>query len=312
MSFNGLTPELFSTYTKEKWSSMVHNLARMKAKDTLVTLATAAALDLEEELSGLDRAASDEIPNITNGKKVDAQWVYWFRDKAGRAELSTFLKATPLDQATIFNIAPHDKHSTLAVIAREAGLWVGFRVGPGASIDRHNLASKLSKSWEREALLALFKELPDGMRIGHDDDSGDVVSTEEVDDTALIKFSETLGAKDGAFAIGHLIEANEAVEFGVDLLDNLRRWLGVLVPVYRFAAWSRDNDYTEVAKKIQEEKAHARHQATSYKPGDKVRIVGGLFSGKRGVVESTDTKANVKVSVAGMAIVVAGADLVAD
>ena len=74
-AFAGLTQEHFNTYSQEKWSSMVHNLARMKTKDVVIGLCSHAETGLEAELEGLQRSTSDEIPNITNQKKVDSQWV---------------------------------------------------------------------------------------------------------------------------------------------------------------------------------------------------------------------------------------------
>ena len=66
--FNGLQSEHFQTYAPEKWSSMVHNLARMKTKDVVVSLADAIGGRPGQTFDGLVRGASDEIPNITNQK----------------------------------------------------------------------------------------------------------------------------------------------------------------------------------------------------------------------------------------------------
>lgn len=85
--------------------------------------------------------------------------------------------------------------------------------------------------------------------------------------------------------------------------------MDALLPFYRFAAWSRDNDLIEAGKKIQEEKAQRRRQATHFTTGDKVRFIAGLFVGKLGVVQGIDTKAQVKVQVGTMSVVVAGGDL---
>jgi transcription antitermination factor NusG len=52
-----------------------------------------------------------------------------------------------------------------------------------------------------------------------------------------------------------------------------------------------------------------RKNTTQFQPGDKVRIITGLFRGKTGVVQETDTKAQVKVNVGPMSVVVAGGDL---
>lgn len=306
MTFNGLDAQAFATYSQEKWSSMVHNLARMKVKDAMVALCERAAVDLDDELVGLARATSDEIPNITNQKKVDTQWVYWLRGPDDRASLASFLERTPLDQATIFNIAAQDKHVTLAVIIRESGLWIGLRVASGAVVDRSNLASKLAKSWERERLLELLDELPEGAAVGSENQQ---TPTREVTLELLRTYSELLASEGPPWLLGHNIPAAETTELGTELADHVGRWLGVLAPIYRFVAWDRDNDFIEANKQIQAEKAQKRRQATSYRQGDKVRIVGGLFSGKVGVVESIDTKAQVKVRVGKMSVVVSGHDL---
>jgi len=307
MSFGGLAVETFATYTSDKWSSMVHNLARMKAKETLLQLSERAATGIGEELAGLVRASSDEIPNVSNHKRVDSQWVYWFRNQEERDTLASFLKATPLDQATIFNIAPQDKHATLAVILREPEIWIGLRIAPGALVDRRNLGSKLSKSWEREALRDRLRELPEGAQVGSE---GATVPTAEVTLDTLAEMTERLGDKEPTWLLGHAVASADAIELGPDLADHVGRWLGVLAPFYRWAAWTRSNDHIEATKQIQEEKAAKRRQATSYQSGDKVRIVAGLFSGKLGVVENVDTKAQVKVRVGKMSVVVSGHDLV--
>ena len=306
MAFDGLDAQAFATYSQEKWSSMVHNLARMKVKDAMVALCDRATGSLDDELAGLVRAASDEIPNITNHKKVDAQWVYWFRGPEERAKLASFLKRTPLDQATIFNIAAQDKHATLAVVIRHDGLWIGLRIASGAVVDRNNLASKLGKSWERERLVELLAELPEGAAVGTQEErapTGDITLAQ------LDTYGELLASDGPSWLLGHHIPAAQATELGSELADHVGRWLGLLAPLYRFAAWSRDNDFIEANKQIQEEKAQKRRQATSYREGDKVRVVGGLFSGKIGVVESIDTKAQVKIRVGKMSVVVSGHDL---
>ncbi len=307
MAFSGLDETLFATYAPEKWSSMVHNLARMKGKDTLLALCDQAATTLTEELRGLARAASDEIPNISNQKRVDSQWVYWFRGPEEREGLAGFLKQTPLDQATIFNIATQDKHATLAVIIREAELWIGLRIAPGATVDRRNAASLLAKQWKREQLLELLAELPEGATLGPAEDT---CPSDAINDELLQQQAELLGDKDPTWEIGHSITAADAIGLGTDVADHVGRWLGVLAPFYRYFAWSRDNDQIAAAKQIQEEKAQKRRQAASYQKGDKVRLTGGMFAGKLGVVESTGTKAQVKVRVGKMSIKVSGTDLI--
>ncbi len=306
--FTGFSGETFSVYTPEKWSSMVHNLPRMRNKDLLVALCELAAEPLAPLLDGMARAASDEIPNIVNQKKVEAQWVYWFRDAAARANLTTFLGKTPLDQAVIFNIAPQDKHVTLAVVIRFGELWVGLRVAPGATVDRRNLKQKLAQSWERERFGELLQGLPEGAVAGFE---GALQPTSEVTSESLLATAEGLESQNASYCIGTSLSVEQVVSLQGELVDHVRNWLQALVPVYRFVAWTRDNDLIEASKQIQEEKAQKRRQATSFSVGDRVRFITGLFVGKIGVVQETDTKAQVKVMVGKMSVVVAGSDLTA-
>lgn len=301
--FAGLTEAMFSVYTPEKWSSMVHNLPRMRNKDAMLALCEAASAGLETELAGLSRASSDEIPSIVNQKRVEAQWVYWYRDAAARQSLASFLEKTPLDQANIFNIAPQDKHVTLAVVMRLTELWIGLRVAAGAVVDRRNLASKLANSWEREHFLSLLQDMPDGAIMGFEDGE---IPCAEVTLEHLVTLSEALNTSDKAWVVGSRIDVAEAVQLSAELVDDVRRWLGALTPLYRFTAWTQDNDLIEANKQIQEEKAQKRRQATAFNKGDRVRITAGLFSGKLGTVQETDTKAQVKVLVGKMSVVVPG------
>jgi hypothetical protein len=304
--FSGFAKDMFSVYSPDKWASNVHNLPRMRNKDVMIALCDEVQLGLEGELAGLSRSTSDEVPNIINQKKVDAQWVYWYRDAAARASLASFLEKTPLDQATLFNIAPTDKHVTLAIILRQTEIWVGLRLAPGAVVDRRNLATKLGKSWERERALELLHSLPEGATVGFDNA---LIATQEVTLDQLGAYADTLSQNDHAWQVGHSLSVEDVVDLGGDLVGVLHGWLGALAPVYRFAAWTRDNDLIDATKQIQEEKAQKRRQATKFNPGDRVRFIAGLFSGKLGIVQEIDTKAQVKVRVGKMSVVVPGTDL---
>jgi len=304
--FEGLTAEDCAIYAADKWASNVHNLKRMRVKDKMVALCDAAQKDLAEELDGLVRAVSDEIPNITNHKKVDAQWVYWFRDEKERKALKTSLEKTLLDERKLFDIAAQDKHLALAVVLRETELWVGLRAAPRASIDRRNLSAMLGKAWERQQLLELLKDLPEGAVTGLE---GALVPVGEVTLDGLAELAGKIGDDDPAWLLGESIDAEDVVGLGDELAELVHRWLGALTRHYRFIAWSRNNDHIAMGKQIQEEKAQEKRKSLKFNNGDKVRIVSGVFSGKTGVVQGIDNKAQVKVQVGKLAVVIAGTDL---
>jgi hypothetical protein len=306
--FAGITQDMFSVYVPEKWSSNVHTLTRMRNKDAMVALCTALGDSLGPALEGLARQTSDEFPNISNNKRVEAQWVFWFRDAASRQSLASFLERTPLHEKTIFNIALQDKHAIIAVTLHHGGIWAGLRLACGATVDRRNLMAKLSQSWEREKALSILKALPAGttVRLGEAERPGN-----EFDMAALIGLSEGLTDEAGDLAIGFALNPADAVAEGADLVDTLTARLADLLPLYRFAAWTKDNDLIEVSKTLQAQKIQRRRDHALFNAGDKVRFVSGLFSGKMGVVQDIDAKSQVRVRVGKMSVTVVGSDLAA-
>ena len=305
--FAGFGDDNFSAYSKEKWSSNVHNLIRMKSKDLMVALADQVGEALGDDLKALDRVASDDTPNITNHKKVDAQWVYWYRNAEARKDLKAFLQKTPLESETIFDISPYDKHISIALILRETELWLGIWLAPGAVVDRRNLASRLEKSWEREALRSLLGELPEGAKMGPVDET---IPTNEVTLDLLEDYSQSLIKDKRVWFLGHSVERADALEFGEDLADHVPRWLGALLPLFRYVVWTRNNDHIAVGKEIQEQKQEKRREALGFKSGDHVRITSGLFAGKRGEVQDVDARGQVRIRVGKMSVVMSGTDVV--
>tara|TARA_B100000700_G_C14865060_1_gene770523 strand:- start:662 stop:1060 length:399 start_codon:yes stop_codon:yes gene_type:complete len=127
---------------------------------------------------------------------------------------------------------------------------------------------------------------------------------------ALAEQSTSLKDDQLRWSLGIHISTSDSIELGADLADLVHRWVGALLPIYRFVAWTRENDFIEVNKKIQEEKAQKRHQAKSFSKGDKVRVTAGLFSGEVGTIQSIDTKGKAKVQVGKMSVVVPAEELI--
>jgi len=305
--FDGLNEETFAAYTQEKWASNVHNLARMQVKSELELLAGLVAEDIGGDLSVLERSASDEIPNITNQKKVDAQWLYWFRNAQERQELKSLLKENTLSSPSFFNIAAQDKHAIIAFVLRHDGLWMGLRLASAAMVDRKNLSAKLDKTWEREGFLTLLKNVSDHFEVGF---GNEVVALSDMDAEHIEAMVGQLLASKESWHIGQRLSKDDVIAMGESLLNPLAEVFKQLIPFYKYCSWSKENDFIGAQKHIQEEKAEKRRQAGSYAVGNKVRITSGLFSGKQGLVESIDTKSNVRVKVGNMSVVVPSSELI--
>lgn len=309
-AFEGLNQIHFEAYTEEKWSSMVHNLTRMKAKDTLASLVNKLETEHHIAYGGMVTGSSDEIPNISNGKKVDAQWFYWFREKSQRNSLNKILDRLELSSATVFQTAPQDKHIIIGLKLDAQALSVGIFMAPTASVDRRNLRARLDQTRGREKAVALFQTATAELSLNFGDLA---VPLSTVTAGDLIKIGTMLAEQvDETLFLGRVFQAEDAIGRGASIIDEARQILASLGPFYRFLAWSHENDSIDVTKEIETQRKAKQEKAAKYQVGDKVRIVTGLLAGKRGTIESLDGKGKAKVSVGLMSMQVATTDLVID
>ena len=94
-----------------------------------------------------------------------------------------------------------------------------------------------------------------------------------------------------------------------DLLELLQGLLGELRPFYDYIEWRRDNDHLEVFKEIQEKQKERRSKGLS--PDTRVRVTGGLWAGKRGVVQDLDGRGQVRVLIGKITVSLKADDIIA-
>jgi transcription antitermination factor NusG len=300
--FTGFSAADFGAYEERKWSSNAFNLERMKVKDKVSHL-----LAVLQPLTGeLSQHMSEEHPSIMNAKRVDSQWLYYCRTQAEAQDLARFLEKTELKPDKIFNLAPQEKHASLALVIDQHNLNIGLMVHPGAWVDRKNFAAKLDNSWDRERLLQILSALPTDIRIGFGDET---LPAREMEMAAFESLAEMLRNDERRFVCWRTLSAAEAQAQGGSFVDTLKETFAPLVALYQFIAWSRQNDQIQVGGQLQKVKAEQRKNSTDFKIGDKVRVNGGLFAGKVGVISSIDTKQHVKVKVGPMSVNVPAQDL---
>jgi hypothetical protein len=302
--FPGFANTDFAAYEEKKWGSNAYTLERIKVKEKFQRLQAV----LQPVLGSAEVAAhlSDEHPNIVNNKRVDAQWLYYCRGPQAAADLAKFLEKTELRPDKIFNLAPQEKHVVLALVLDRERFVCGLQIHAGAWVDRRNLAAKLEHSWDREKFAELLRALGESVSLGFGDESLPVA---EVTLATLEGLTEQLRSDERPFYLGQRWTAEEAKARGPELGEDVARLCAPLLPMLEFAQWTRANDHIAVGEKIRQEKIAERKNATEFRAGDKVRILGGLFSGKAGVVQAIDSKAQVKVQVGPLAVTVAANEL---
>jgi hypothetical protein len=305
--FKGFGPADFDAYLPKKWGSNAYTLERRKAKDRLLALARAASQELGDGLlDGLEIGASDEAPSVANGRKVSAQWVYFNRNAGARAALKTLLQKTDLGSgASLFDIAQEHQHLILFLRLDNAGLAIGLQLATKATVDRENAAKKLKEKWARDKVVEICRSLPFDASIGPE---GAATDAHTLSETALEAWVAPLEKSEIAFSAQVSIPRTEEGLASEGLIGTVIEQLEAFIPLYRFLAWSRENDVTQVKDAIQVEKKKIQERAVSYEAGDRVTILSGLFAGRGGYV-SEIAKGKVKVMIGPVAVTVDAKDL---
>lgn len=310
----------FDCYEPRKWKSNVYNRERLEVKQKLLGLARAIAGSvLGADGSPLFIEASVEHPALWNHKQVDSQSVYFSRHQTARKELDGFIDRSKPMASLIDDPTPQHNHVFLALTVSHEMLEVSLRLHPDARVDRQNFERKLDDYYEAERLVGLLSVLPEGYRLGV---TPDLQPLSELGGGSLTleALHEVLGKlpPGGAlpmpgqlprlFHLGIALPREQASAYtGDELAEWISGRLTELAPVYRFLAWSRDNDFVSMRQVLDKEKTVKRQRGLQ--KGDRVRVVRGMLAGKDGVVQEVDAKGHLKVLVGKMVVKIDAADV---
>lgn len=310
----------FDCYEPRKWKSNVYNRERLEVKQKLVALARSVGGSVQgADGSPLFIEASVEHPALWNHKQVDSQSVYFSRHEGARKELDGFIDRSKPIASLVDDPTPQHNHVFLAITVSHEALEVSLRLHPDARVDRQNLERKLDDYYEAERMVSLLAALSHGHRVGITPDLTPLSDLGEGSVT-LEALHEVIGKlpPGGAmpmpgqlprlFYIGIALPRSEAVALSADeLADWVRDRLAELAPIYRFLAWSRDNDFVSMRQVLDKEKTVKRQRGLQ--KGDRVRVIRGMLAGKDGTVQEVDAKGHLKVLVGKMVVKIDAADV---
>jgi hypothetical protein len=290
--FGGFSEADFRAYEEKKWTSNKFTIERRGAKDKVVALVRAVHAELADPLAGLELHASDPEPNVRGEQDQQA-----IRSLVNTTQLSA--------PGALFDIALHHQHACVLVRLDLEGLRLGVLVAPRAKVDRDNVVEKLKQAWARERVVELASTLPEGARLSF--------GGEHVESAALgVADVERLAAALLAGAdmqLSVLVPRATPGLAGPDAIGLVARTLAPFVPVYRFLAWSRDNEHAHVKETIKKTTEARAKQAIPFKQGDRITILAGLFTGRQGYLEEIDAKGRAKVMVGPISVTVEVKDL---
>lgn len=307
MPFTGFSAADFEAYRPEKWASNVFNRQRLQVKEKLEALARALAPRLHAgDGTPLAFELSVEHPALWNQHRVERQQLYLTRNAAARIELDGLLTRQRSIAAMLGDPSPLRQHVFLCVTIDQERIEVALRLHAEATVDCSNLVRKSHDFFQRERLLAALVGLEDAFTIELDGHPPRPAG--QLDDSALQSLLAALPQTAGWFALRSTIDRVDAIAAGPPLAEHLAALLERLLPVLHYIAWRRDNDFVSVREALRVH--HQETKARGLSKGDRVRVTRGPFSGRLGVVQTTDAKGGLKVLLGSVAVKLSGEDAV--
>lgn len=292
-SFEGFDAADFQAFLPNKWASNLFNMERMKVRDKMVALGTF----LEPHLLAL-RPFSWEVtpfsPTILNGKRVSDMVLYFTRTADQARAVAPLLDSKISLPDQISNPGEHYQHVTLGVKIDADTVEAGLMVHSTAWLDVMNLLNRTKTPDEAQEFSHMIRVLPHPISIviapGVEISSGDFLpshlkSLEEaiLNNQFLIRFGKSYLATDKAIG---------SAAFNTTMKDLLTS----LVHIWEFIAWRPASNYL-ATDDTNAPVVTSDGSLVQFSTGAKVRIVGGLFDGRVGIVTDIDAKGSCKVLV---------------
>jgi hypothetical protein len=244
----------FDAYAPEKATSNAYSRPRMEVKERALAWARGVIARLAELGITVDVHGSDEHPTLRNKKRVDCQWVFFWRDAAAREELDRLLDAGRSISDAIDDPSPYTRHAFLGLRIDAQSVEVCFAVHPDAKVDIDNLRARLLASvGEGGSALAAelttaLRALPEEFAIGVGPDR---VAASSATPEAITGMLERAAEGQIPLWIGWSVPREVALEHAEILDEQLEDALVALAPIYKLVAWSRQNDHIALDRRLE-------------------------------------------------------------
>ena len=148
---------------------------------------------------------------------------------------------------------------------------------------------------ERAKLLALLHRLQSPLVWSG---AGQSIAITDLDETSLDGTLSQAADLEGWLTFERRFEPDSPEVQSPDFAEDINAVLADLGSVYRYLAWSKENDYVSIAPILSKEKRIKRQSGNiPFEENEEVVIVGGLFAGQSGYVQGFDGSGKVKVKV---------------
>ena len=259
-----LTVRDFDAYLPEKATSNAYARPRMEVKQRALAWARRVLARLADQGIRADLHASDEHLSLRNKKRVDCQWVWFWRDQAAREELDRLLARGRSISDEIEDPSPFKQHAFLALRIDASAVEVCFAVHPDATVDVDNLRARLAREGLAAELVAALYGLPEQFTIGVT--AEERIACSSVTPGAIVEMLHRAVEGHVPLWIGWSVPREVALEHAAILDEQLEDAALALAPIYRLVAWSQENDHIALDRRLEgarleRERTHAEAQA---------------------------------------------------
>jgi hypothetical protein len=240
-----LTSADFDAYLPERAASNAHTEPRRALKERTLAWAKGVVTRLAEIGISVEVAASEKQPSLRNGRRVDSQCVFFWRDAAARLEIERLVeKKRPLADM-LGGPAPQQRHLFLALRIDAAKVEVSVELHPDAWVDVRNLRAILGEPARTLELTSALEALPFQFTVGLSNDTERTPAADATSDRVR-ELDSRAERENRALWVGWTIPRDVAVTHSELLDEQLEDAIVALGPIAKLIAWAPDNDLIDL------------------------------------------------------------------
>jgi transcription antitermination factor NusG len=252
-----LTAADFDAYLPERATSNAFTPPRLALKSRMLAWAQRVVTRLAELDILVEVSASDEHPSLRNGRRVDSQRVFFWRDAAARAEIERLIDRKRTLAQALEDPAPHQKHLFLALRVDPQRVEVSVELHPEAWVDATNLRAILVDPARTLSLTTALEALPEQFTLGLAGDAERVPAAKATSDS-LRELEARSEREARALWIGWTVPRDLALTHAELLVDQLEDAMVALAPIHKLIAWAPDNQLGDVSGDGEDRSERAR------------------------------------------------------
>ncbi len=247
-----LTASDFDTFLAERAASSAYSRARLELKQRTLAWAKGVVARLAKLGIALEVTGSDEHPSLRNGRKVDCQRVFFWRDAPSRVELERLIDRKKSPTGGFGDPAPtHQKHAFLALKIDSVHVEVSVEIHPDAWVDAKNLRARLAEPGHALELTAALEALPEQFAVGIAADLEPRALALRLTAEQLRSLCDLSQAEASPVWVGWSVPRNVAVTHSAVLDEQLEDAIVALGPVFKLIAWAPDNDLLVLGRELE-------------------------------------------------------------